>query len=209
MSHLTSVRTYANNIRHNASPDEFLKSLSNLRIEDREITYNVELYGEYSCSAAVQTVAHHLGKCSKIGLLDTGASHYMMNDENLFVKGSILPNRDPKAVLRLAGGNATLPIKGFGQYVQLNSRGKRVVFNNVLYAPDLNHNLLAGGRLVRAGVTTKLLKDPHFRLVDRKKEIFVGSFAGEGSLPFVQLNPVSQQLSCHLTTPKVNKRKLI
>lgn len=201
------MRTYGNNVRHDASPEEFLESLSNLRIEDREMTYNVEIDGQYSCSAAVQTVAHHLGKCSKISLLDTGASHFMMNDENLFVKGSMKPNHDPKAVLRLAGGNATLPIKGFGQYVQLNSKGERIVFNDVLYAPDLNHNLLAGGRLVRAGVTTELLKDPLFRLVDRRKEIFVGSFVGEGSLPFVQLNPVSQQSSCHHIPPQVNKRK--
>lgn len=207
-SHLTSVRTYSNNIRQDASSDEFLESLLNLRIEDREMTYNIELDGKYPCSASVQTVAHHLGKCLKIGLLDTGSSHFMMNDENMFVKGSITPNHDPKAVLRLAGGNATLPIKGFGQYVQMNSRGERIVFNDVLYAPDLNHNLLAGGRLVRAGVTTELLKDLHFRLVDRKKEVFVGSFVGEGSLPFVQLNPVSQLSSCHHITSQVNKRKL-
>lgn len=207
-SHMTSVRTYGNNISHDATPDEFLESLSNLRIEEREITYNVELDGKYSCSAAVQTVAHHLGKCLKIGLMDTGASHFMMNDKELFVKGSITPNKDPSALLRLAGGSATLPIEGFGQYVQMNSKGERIVFNDVLYAPDLNHNLLAGGRLVRSGVTTELLKDPHFRLVDRKKEIFVGSFVGEGSLPFVQLNPVSQPSPHPHSSFHVNKRKL-
>lgn len=150
--------------------------MSNLRLEDREVTYHTEVHGKYSCSKSLQLTARNLGKCSHLGILDTGASHYMLNDKKLFVEGYLVDNNDKSAFLRLAGGNATLDIKAFGQYVQLKDHGDRMIFNDVLYVPDLTHNVFAGGRLARAGVTTEILKDPHFRLMDRKKEMFVGTF---------------------------------
>lgn len=149
-----------------------------------------------------------MGKRSNIGMLDTGASHFMLRDERMFVQGSLVENRDPSAVLHLAGGDATLPIKGFGQFVHRNSKGEKIVFNDVLHVPQLVHNLLAAGRLTRAGATTELLKDPHFRLVDRKKELFIGSFVGEGSLMFVGLNPVSHPTLSIQQASQVDKSKL-
>ncbi|KAG0139565.1 hypothetical protein CROQUDRAFT_101356 [Cronartium quercuum f. sp. fusiforme G11] len=44
-----------------------------------------------------------------------GASHYMLNDKKLFMEGTLVENKDPSVLLRLAGGNATLPIEGFAQ----------------------------------------------------------------------------------------------
>lgn len=188
-NHSSAVRSYGNYTDHSHDPDEFLESLEHLKLEEREVTYNVETNGRYSCSMSSQKLAHQMGKRLNIGMLDSGASHYMLKDESLFVKGSLVENKDPTAVLRLAGGDATLPIKAFGQFAHRNSNGEKIIFNDVLLVPQLVHNLLAAGRLTRAGATTELLKDPHFRLVDRKKELFVGSFVGEGSLMFVGLNP--------------------
>ncbi|KAG0148674.1 hypothetical protein CROQUDRAFT_89939 [Cronartium quercuum f. sp. fusiforme G11] len=85
-------------------------------------------------------------KCLELAMVNTGSSHYMFNDKKLFVEGSLIENTDPSAFLRLAGGNATLPIRGFGQFIQVNPQGEHIVFNDVLYIPELTHNLLAGGR---------------------------------------------------------------
>ncbi|KAG0139178.1 hypothetical protein CROQUDRAFT_102015 [Cronartium quercuum f. sp. fusiforme G11] len=109
--------------------------MDNLRLEDREVTYNVEMNGEFSCSESLQLDARQMGKSRDLAMVDTGSSHYMFNDKNLFVEGSLVDNSDPSAFLQLAGGNATLPIKGFGQFIQVNSQGKRMIFNNVSYVP--------------------------------------------------------------------------
>lgn len=205
-----AMRTYGNFHSHDPNPDCFVEALSHLTLEDREVTYNVELDGNYSCSNSLQHSASHLSNSCKVAMIDTSASHYMMKDESLFVKGSIVNNTDRTAVLRLAGGDATLPIKGFGEYVEVNSHGERIVFKDVLYVPELTHNLLAGGRLTRLGVTTELLKEPHFRLVDKKKELFLGLFVRVGSLMFVNLNPVSQPNPHQASSSfQYNKEKLI
>lgn len=204
----TAIRSYGNCTNYSHNPDEFLEALEHLTLEEREVTYNVEMDGKYSCSLSAQNAAHQMGKRLNIGMLDTGSSHYMMKDESLFVHGSLVGNKDPNAVLRLAGGDATLPIKAFGQFAHRNTKGELIIFNDVLFVPQLAHNLLAAGRLTRAGATTELLKDPHFRLVDRKKELFFGSFVGEGSLMFVGLNPVSHPTLSTQRAFQINKTKL-
>lgn len=213
-NHSRTARTYGNFSNAAHDPDAFLESLEHLRLEDREVTYNVEMDGKYSCSLSAQNAAKPMGKRLNIGMLDTGASHYMLKDESLFVEGSLVENKDPTAILRLAGGDATLPIKAFGQFIHRNLKGERITFNDVLYVPQLAHNLLVAGRLTRAGALTELLKDPHFRLVDRKKELFLGSFVGEGSLMFVGLNPVSHsshftQQAYQIDKTKINKLAIL
>lgn len=207
-NHSRAIRTYGNYTSQSHDPDVFLESLEHLKLEEREVTYNTEMDGRYSCSLSSQHTAHQMGKRKNIGMLDTGASHFMMKDEDMFVQGSLVENKDPSAVLRLAGGDATLPIKAFGQFVHRNSKGERIVFNDVLHVPQLVHNLLAAGRLTRAGATTELLKDPHFRLVDRKQELFLGSFVGEGSLMFVGLDPVSHSTTLSQQAFQIDKSKL-
>lgn len=101
-----------------------------------------------------------MSKHSSLGMIETGASHHMLNEKSLFVSRSLKENEDSSVYLRLAGRNSTLPIKGFGTYSQANLLGQKKIFKNLLYIPDLTHNLFAGGRLVRAGVKTELLNDP-------------------------------------------------
>lgn len=87
-SNTTAACTYGNQ-----SSYDILESMSNLRLEDWEVAYHTEVNGEYSCSGSLQSAGGNLGKCPHLGMLDTGASHYMLNDEKLFVGGSLVETR--------------------------------------------------------------------------------------------------------------------
>lgn len=45
-NHSTATRTYGNHTNHSHDPDEFLESLEHLRLEERQVTYNVEMDGK-------------------------------------------------------------------------------------------------------------------------------------------------------------------
>lgn len=89
--------------------EDIVSSFQNIRLEDREMSYNAEVHGRFSCSAEPQ-LASRGDQCLSIGLLDTGSSHFMFHDQNLFDNGSLVVNHDPNARLNLAGGGATLEI---------------------------------------------------------------------------------------------------
>lgn len=169
-----------------SNAEETLLELEGLRLEDRDITYNVVVHGDYHCSS-IPPFAMTEDKESRYGLLDTGASHHMFNDDSFFDEGSFISNQDPAAKLSLAGGDATLDITGFGTVTIVNSLGEQVKFGDCLLVPGLTRNLIAGGRMIRAGATTTLLKDPEFKIVNGKKELLTGYFIGDGSLMFVKL----------------------
>lgn len=168
--------------------NDISSALENMRLEDRDISYHVEIDGKFSCSAEPQ-ISFHGDQCNTIALIDTGASHHMFHDLSLFDPDSIYKNDDPSAKLSLAGGGATLEIHSMGRVNLLNSKGELVKLADCLYVPQLSRNLIAGGRILRAGAVTTVLKDPNFRIDHRKKELFVGQFVGEGCMMYVRLQP--------------------
>lgn len=165
-----------------------------MRLEDRNVSYHAGIHGKYSCSAEPQ-IASHGDQCSAVGLLDTGASHSIFHDKSLFDPNSLVLNVDPEAKLNLAGGGATLDIHSIGNVTLLNSQGEKETYHDCLYVPKLSRNLIAGGRLLRAGATTTILKDPYFRIDKGGKELFLGQFVGEGSLMYVPIKAAVSQVS--------------
>lgn len=127
--------------------EDIMSAFENLRLEDREVGYNAELHGRYSCSAQPQ-LACRGDQCSSIGLLDTGSSHFMFHDKKMFDEGSLVVNTDPNARLNLAGGGATLDIHSIGSVTTLNSNNEPTTYDECLYVPRLSRNLIPGGRLL-------------------------------------------------------------
>lgn len=75
----------------------------------------------------------------------------------------------------------------------LNSKGEEIKLKECLYVPDLSRNLIAGGRILRAGAVTTVLEDPNFRIDHGMKELFIGRFIGEGSMMYVALRSAVTQ----------------
>lgn len=59
-NHSRAIRTYGNYTSQSHDPDVFLKSLEHLKLEEREVTYNTEMDGRYSCSLSSQHTAHQM-----------------------------------------------------------------------------------------------------------------------------------------------------
>lgn len=154
--------SYSTRYSHHESSSNYPRSedianaFRNMRLEDRNVSYNVEVHGKYSCTAQPQ-LACKGDQCASIGLLDTGASHFMFHNKNVLDQGSMVLNTDPNAKLNLAGGDATLEIHSTGKVTLLNSNGDKTTYDDCLYVPSLSRNLIPGGRLLRAGATTRLL----------------------------------------------------
>lgn len=172
--------------------EDIVSAFKNVRLEDREMSYHAKVHERFSCSAEPQ-VACKGDQCSSIGLLDTGASHFMFHNQKVFNAGTMEPNHDPSARLNLAGGGATLDIHSIGKVTILNSKGEATTYADCLYVPKLSRNLIPGGRLLRAGAVTKLLDDPNFKIEMGGKELFTGRFVGEGSLMDVPIRTVVSQ----------------
>lgn len=172
--------------------EDLHKEFENMKLEDREVSYNAELDGTYSCSAQPQ-LACRGDQCNSIALLDTGASHFMLHNKSKFDHGSLVANTNPDARLNLAGGGATLEIEATGSVTIVNSKGEETRYDDCLYVPRLSRNLITGGRLLRTGATTVLLDNPHFKIVQKGKELFTGKFVGEGSLMYVPLRTAVSQ----------------
>lgn len=126
-------------------------------------------------------------------LYDTGATHYMFKDENLFSSSSLIKIDDSSKRLRLAGGDASLAVHSTGKVHLKSGTGKMFELNNCLYVPELAQNLLAGGAMLRKGVQVLVHpKDPNcFSLVFNGEALFNGVFASN-NLMYVALKPVSQ-----------------
>lgn len=168
--------------------EDLQSSFSNMRLEDRNFSYHSEIHGKYSFSALPQLSCHG-DQCLSIGLLDTGASHFMFHDKSLFNANSLVPNVNPDAKLNLAGGGATLDIHSVGNVSLLNSKDEIETYVDCLYVPKLSQNLIVGGRQLRSGATTTILKDPYLRIDKNGKELFLGQFVGEGLLMYVPIRP--------------------
>lgn len=166
--------------------DEILLAFQNIRLEDCDVSYNAELHGRFACSAQPQWACKG-DQCSSIGLLDTGASHFMFHNPSLFDKGLMFLNADPNAKLNPAGGGATLAIHSMGNVTLLNNAGDSTTYENCLYVPHLSRNLIPGGRLLRARATTKLLDNTNFWIEKGRREILTGRVVGEGSLMYVPI----------------------
>ena len=117
--------------------EDICSAFRNVRLEERDVSYNVEIHGRFLCSAEPQ-LACRGDQCSSIGLLDTGASHFMFHKPKLFDAGTMVPNHDPSARLNLAGGGATLDIHSIGKVTMLNSQGEPTTYDECLYVPKLS-----------------------------------------------------------------------
>lgn len=172
----SSYSSRSSHLHHSSNyppSEDIMSAFENLRLEDREMSYSVEVHGRYSCSAKPQ-IACRGDQCSSIGLLDTGSSHFMFHDKTMFDEGTLVLNMDPNARLNLAGGGATLDIHSIGTVTTLNSQGEPTTYDECLYVPKLSRNLIPGGRLLRSGAVTVLLDDPNFRIEKNGKELFTG-----------------------------------
>lgn len=168
--------SHASSVNYPRSED-LLREFDNLKLDNRDVSYNAEIHGPYSCSAKPQ-LACRGDQCSKIGLWDTGASHFMFHDKSIFDEGSLVANTDPNARLNLAGGGATLEIAATGNITFVNSKGQKDQYTDCLHVPSLSRNLIPGGRLLRSGANTVLLNDPQFRIEKNGRELFTGRFVG-------------------------------
>lgn len=142
-STFTSRFSYQGPSNNYPRSEDIVSLFENLRLEDREVSYNAEIHGRFSCSAQPQ-LAFKGDQCSSIGLMDTGASHFMFHNQKMFDRGSLVANADPNARLNLAGGGATLEIQSIGTVTTLNSKGETTTYDQCLYVPKLSRNLIPG-----------------------------------------------------------------
>lgn len=87
-------------------------------------------------------------------LNDTGASHNMFRTTSHFISNSLIPNPDPSSRLTLAGGDSTLDAHSLGVVELMDILSGHIELHYALYVPDLNNDLIAGGALVKKGVTS-------------------------------------------------------
>lgn len=106
---------------------------------------------EYFCSNHTATAPVVKGDWA---LNDTGASHHMFKTTEFFVNNSLVPNPDISRRLTLAGGDKTLTVHSIGTIELLDVLSGRIELHHALYVPELNKNLIAGGALVKKGVTS-------------------------------------------------------
>lgn len=119
-----------------------------------------------------------------------------------------MKNTNPDARLNLAGGGATLEIDATGSVTIVNSKGQGTQYQECPYLPQLSRNLIPRGRLLRAGATTVLLNDPHFKIEHNGKEIFIGKFFGDGCLMYVPIKTLVSQ-DATLSSESIKKDKLM
>ena len=74
-------------------------------------------------------------------VLDSGASINMSSTLSLFASISYFNDVSPRNVI-LGDGTITLPILGFGS-IDITINNYRIILDNILYIPNLNHNLFS------------------------------------------------------------------
>lgn len=156
--------------------DELTQAMNSMNVS----TDNNEpmvFHTDYFCSnKAVQAKIPSNG----FGLADTGSSHHMFNNLKHFDRDSLVPNPDPNNRLNLAGGSDTLEIEKIGTAYLLDADGNVMKFENSLYVPLLNKNLIAAGALIKRGVVPTIHPtQPHLSTLNLgKKTLFKGFFSG-------------------------------
>lgn len=124
-------------------------------------------------------------------LHDTGATHHMFNDKNVFVEDSLQPVSDSNRRLKLAGGNVSLAVESIGKVMLKAGDGSRFELKECLYVPELSKNLIAGGRLKSKGVRELFGDEGSFALVLNGVALFNGTLS-ENGLMHLLIEPVSK-----------------
>lgn len=117
---------------------------------------------------------------NEYGLADTGSSHHIFNHLKHFDSKSLTDNTDPTKRLNLAGGSDTLALEKIGTAYLLDVDGKFMAFENSLYVPKLNKNLIAASTLIKRGVMP-VVHPSHpniFSLKLNNRTLFKGFFSG-------------------------------
>lgn len=145
------------------------------------------LNSEFYCSNSAATAPTIAGDW---GLNDTGASHHMFNTTEHFIPTSLTQNPNPPRRLTLADGSQSLEVHSIGVTQFSDSQSGRVEFCQSLYVPTLNKNLIAGGALVKKGVTRVVNPtNPHiFAMMCNGRRLFDGFF--NGNLMVMKLIPL-------------------
>lgn len=106
-----------------------------------------------------------------------------------FIANSLHPNPDPSRRLTLAGGEGTLTVHSVGIIELLDAISGSIELHHALYVPNLNKNLIAGGALVKKGITSEVHPTDHniFSMFCNGWRLFDGFFSG--NLMFIRLLP--------------------
>lgn len=97
-----------------------------------------------------------------------------------FIANSLHPNPDPSRRLTLAGGEGTLTVHSVGIIELLDAISGSIELHHALYVPNLNKNLIAGGALVKKGITSEVHPTDHniFSMFCNGWRLFDGFFSG-------------------------------
>lgn len=87
-----------------------------------------------------------------LGLHDTGATHCMFKDRQLFDTSTLTPVEDKAKRVKLPGGDMSLAVHSRGVAKLKSGDGTPFTIKNTLYVPSLSQNLISGGLLKRQGV---------------------------------------------------------
>lgn len=142
-------------------------------------------------------------------LFDTGSSDHVFKSELFFDASSIRPVDDKNHRLNLAGGGASLAVKSRGTAKLQSGSGKPFELAKSLCVPELAQNLLAGGLMLRKGITILInQEDPNcFSLVYKNEALFNGIFT-PNNLMFVTLESVSHFSGHQFNTTEVELMNL-
>ena len=127
-------------------------------------------------------VFHALGACDKQRwIIDSGATSHMCNDKMLITN---LVKQDRDVIL---GDGHLVKAKGSGTVTLEVDRSDNVektcTLREVLYVPDLSHNLLSVCKATKAGKTVKF-SDAGCEIVDKKQRL-IATGSRKGSLYFL------------------------
>lgn len=113
------------------------------------------------------------GKNEDTIIFETGAMQHMFNNVKYFEPETVCNNVGLK--LKLAGGGVTLPVQGIGLAIVNGHNNHKMVFEKVLYVPQLSKNLIAGCILLQD--SKNILKTGSMvELKDKDNTILCGKF---------------------------------
>lgn len=172
-SHLSQSKGSSNHV------EELTDAMNSMAVQGDDngpIAFNTEYVCSYKAYKAKVP-------SSDYALADTGSSHHMFNELRHFDKSTLYPNPEPEKRLNMAGGKETLLIEQLGTAHFADTHGNLMTFENALYIPTLNKNLIAAGALIKKGVLPAINKEhPHlFTLTIQRKTLvtlFNGFFSG-------------------------------
>lgn len=142
-----------------------------------------------SLKASATSVSDNL--CGDWALLETGASHHMFHNENLFVASSIKINDNPSQRLKLAGGGVSLGFKATGTVKLRAGDGSIFALNNCLLVPELSKNLISVGALFKSNAVPFVHEGSFDNFSVVKDDLAVFNEAFVSNLMFLALDKVS------------------